>query len=221
MLATPQLETIASPKPFIRSTKFALVLPVGELLLCAALLWPIRLLVLHALHIPIPPIVERTMLADCVRWSPKRGFFLDSIIMLNIPAGLIQLPYAIKNPTKQEWMPEGIDGGIWRAITWPFLCIPFWWIAGRAVDALKALSQRLLSPRISLMETVIGSFWLASGMLLFISFLIMAGVKKDANLTRIAAAGGLWICLGALPVVARVSQRRLFEKQNTGAKVGL
>jgi hypothetical protein len=217
MPATPQLDAIAH-QPFVTKIRFAWLLPAAELLLCAALLWPIRLTVIHALHITLPPIIEQTMVADCLRWSPKQDFFLSSVIALNIPAGLIQLPYAMNTPTKREWSPKGMNDLIWRAVTWPILCLPFWWIAGRAIDALSAEKYRFVKPRIGLMETAIGSIWAAVGALLFLGFLIAAGVKKDPGLTRIAAAGGLWTLLGALSLIARFRQKRLCERQNAAAK---
>jgi hypothetical protein len=201
--------------------RFALLLPAAELLVCAALLWPIRLTIVHALHIPLPPIIEQTMVADCQRWSPKQNFFLSSVVALDIPAGLIQLPYAMNTPTKREWSPEGMDDFVWRAVTWPFLCIPFWWIAGRAIDALIAVKHRLVKPRIGLMETAIGSIWVAAGTLLFVSFLIMAGIKRDQELTRIAAAGGLWALLGALSLIARFRQKRLPGLQKAAAAAAI
>jgi hypothetical protein len=215
MPATPQLDTIASPQPAIR---FAWLLPAVEFLVCAALLWPIRLTIVHALHIPLPPIIEQTMVADCLRWSPKQEVFLSSVVALNIPAGLIQLPYSMNTPAKRDWSPKGMNDLVWRAVTWPILCIPFWWIAGRAIDALTAAKQRLLIPRISIMETAVGSIWMAVGALLFLVFLIIAGFKRDFDLTRIAASGGLWALLGSLSVIARFRQKRLYERQDVAAK---
>ena len=153
------------------------------------------------------------MVADCLRWSPKQDFFLSSVVALNIPAGLIQLPYAMNSQTKREWSPKGMNDLIWRAITWPFLCLPFWWIAGRAIDALTAVNHRLDRPRIRLMETAIGSIWAVFCALLFVGFLIVAGLKKDLDSVRIAAAGGLWALLGSLSVIARFRQERLLKKQ--------
>jgi hypothetical protein len=218
MSSQPQMVALSPPQPLTRKIRFSWLLPLGQLLLCAALLWPIRLTVLRALHIPLSHIIEQTMLPDCLRWSPKQNFFFDSIVALDIPAGLIQLPYVMTSSTKREWTPDGIDSRVWRAVTWPLLCIPFWWIAGRAIDALTALNHRLLIPRIGLMETVIGSFWLASGALLFVGFLVWTIAVKDASLTRIAAAGGLWALLGGLSVVARFRQSRLHERQNAAVK---
>lgn len=68
------------------------------------------------------------------------------------------------------------------------------------------------------MESAIGSIWLVVGALLFVGFLVMAGVKKDLHSTRIAAAGGLWTLLGALSLIARFRQKRLCEPQNAVGK---
>lgn len=194
-------------------------MPAAELLVCAALLWPIRLTVIHALHLTLPSIIEQTMVADCQRWSPRQDFFLSSVVALNIPAGLIQMPFTMNSQTKREWAPQGMNDLLWRAVTWPFLCFPFWWIAGRTIDALTAVNHRLVRPRIRLMEIVIGSIWAAFGGLLFVGFLIVAGIKRDLDSPRIAAAGGLWALLGALSLIARIRQKRLCERQNVAAKV--
>jgi hypothetical protein len=162
MPPTPYLELIAQ-RPIIARMRFALLLPAAELLLSAAFLWPIRLLIVHELHIPLPSIIEQTMVADCQRWSPKQGFFLSSVVALNIPAGIIQLPYSVNRPSRREWSPDGMDDLVWRAISWPFVCLPFWWIAGRAIDALRAVRYRSSIPRIRLIEPVIGSIWVAIG----------------------------------------------------------
>lgn len=217
MIATPQLKSIELRHPIIGRIRFSWLLPAAQLLLCAAILWPIRLTIVHELHISLPPIIEQTMVADCLRWSPKQDLFLGAAVALNIPAGLIQLPYALNTPTKREWSPKGINDLLWRAVTWPFLCIPFWWIAGRAIDALTVVKHQLVRPRISSLETAIGLILMALCALLFVNFLVMAGIKKDPELTRIAAACGLWALLGALSLIARFRQKRLREQQHEAA----
>ena len=68
------------------------------------------------------------------------------------------------------------------------------------------------------METAIGSIWGTFGALLFVGFLGWAIVAKDASLTRIAAAGGLWALLGSLSVTARYRQSGLREQQSAASK---
>ena len=211
-MVTTQLESIEPRHPFIGKIRFAWLLPVAQLLLCAAFLWPIRLTIVHELRISLPPVIEKTMVADCQRWSPKQDLFLGASVALNIPAGIIEMPFSMS-----KWAPKGMNDLVWRAISWPFVCIPFWWIAGRAIDALTVVKHRSLMPRISLIESVIGSIWMAIGALLFVGFLVMAGIKKDPVLIRIAAAGGLWALLGALSVIARFRQKRLPRLENAAA----
>jgi hypothetical protein len=210
-----QLEPAAHPSALNASAskiRFAWILPLGELVLSAILLWPIRWIIFQALHIPLPRVIELTMQSDYFRWASHRHFLLTSVWGLNFPALLIQLPYIIVSPEKREWMPAGMDFQIWRAITLPFLCLPFWWIAGRAIDALIAIQYNRLNPLIRWIEMMVGSVWLVIGLALFIGFLFSPSADKDADLTRFAACGGLWAMIGALSVIAGFRQRRLRKK---------
>lgn len=140
MPATPQLDAIAH-QPFVTKIRFAWLLPAAQLLVCAALLWPIRLIIFHGLGIPLPRLVEQTMVPDYFRWASKQHFFLGCVTALNIPALVVQLPFVITSDAKREWMPAEMDFHIWRAVTFPWICLPFWWIAGRAIDALTVVKQ--------------------------------------------------------------------------------
>lgn len=202
-------ETAAIHGPRLR---FSWLLPLGQLLFCAALLFPIRLMIVDGLHIDLPPWVERAMALNFFPWV-KPDFLLSSVTALNLPGLMIQLPFAIASPNQREWMPEGVDFRVWRAITLPFLCLPFWWIAGRGIDALTALNHRRLAPRIRWPEVVVGSVWLTGGATLFVAFLVSPAADKDSEFTHIAASGGLWAMLGALSVIAAFRQRRLRRKQ--------
>ena len=204
----------ASAPPLTRKFRLAWLLPLGQLVLCAALLWPVRLAIFHALHIPLPHIIEQTMLQDYARWYNKQGFFLTSVAALNLPAGLVQLPYEMFNTTKREWMPVEMDFRIWRVVTWPLLCIPFWWIAGRAIDALTALKRQLVTPGIGWTETIIGFVLMAACGTGFFGLLFgLSPNERSLELTRFIAGCGLWALLGALPVVARFRQWRFKKKQ--------
>jgi hypothetical protein len=120
------------------------------------------------------------------------------------------------SPSKHEWMPGDVDFGAWRAITLPFLCLPFWWIAGRGIDALTALTHRQIAPRIRWPEVAVGSVWLAGGVTLLIGFLVSPpNDKKDVNFFLFAASGGLWALLGSLSVIARFRQWRFKKNQKS------
>ncbi len=188
--------------------RFSLLLPLGQLLFSAVLLFPIRLMILHGLRIHLPPRVEQIMALNFFPWV-KPDFLLGSVTALNLPGLVIQLPYAMVSSSQREWMPEDVDFRVWRAITLPWLCLPFWWIAGRGIDALTALKHRQLAPRIRWPEVLVGSIWLAGGATILIGFLASPTADKDTQFTRVGASGGLWAMLGALSVIAGFRQRRL------------
>ncbi|HEY2360287.1 MAG TPA: hypothetical protein VGK36_04165 [Candidatus Angelobacter sp.] len=156
--------------------------------------------------------VEQIMAPGFFPWV-KTNFLLTSVTALNLPGLIIQLPYVITSPTKREWMPADVDFRVWRAITLPLLCLPFWWIAGRSIDALTALKHHQIAPRIRWPEVAIGSVWLAGGVTLFIGFLVSPPSDKDINFTLFCASGGLWAMLGALSVIARFRQWRFKKRQ--------
>jgi len=62
----------------------------------------------------------------------------------------------ILNPSKEEWVPLGMDVITWRAISWPLLGILFWWSAGRGIEALIATRRGLVQPEISWVKAAIG-----------------------------------------------------------------
>ncbi|HZI56059.1 MAG TPA: hypothetical protein VFF39_04760 [Verrucomicrobiae bacterium] len=150
------------------------------------------------------------MMPDSVRWAPQREFFLTSVNALNLPAGLIQLPYIVTSPSKREWMPVEMDFRVWRVITWPLLCLPFWWIAGRAADALIAIKRRQLTPRIGWPETIAGFLIIVLFAIGFAGLLFgLPKADRTPELTRFLAGCGLWVFLGSLTVIAQFRQFRL------------
>ena len=89
----------------------------------------------------------------------------------------------------------------------------FWWIAGRAAEALVAINHRQLVPKIGWVETVAGFLVMAGGATFLGGMLFgLSPSQRDWESTRLAAAGGLWALLGALSVVARFRQWRFSKK---------
>jgi hypothetical protein len=113
-----------------------------------------------------------------------------------------------------ECEPFAMDFHVWRAITWPLLCIPLWWMAGRAIDALIAIKNRKLTPRIGWTETLIGFLFMTTCAIGFAG-LLLSGSKEDndAVTIRFIAGCGLWALLGSLSVIARFRQWRLRRQQ--------
>jgi hypothetical protein len=114
-------------------------------------------------------------------------------------------------------MPAGINFKVWRAVTWPFIGLLFWWLPGRGIEALSAVKYRQLAPRIGWTETIVGFLVMAAGVTLFIGFLL--GSEHNSSDMKFAAAGGFWIFFGGLSIVAKIAQWRLRRKlvDNQGA----
>jgi hypothetical protein len=220
-------EAVRRPFPFRR------ILPVGQLLLCTLLLWPYRALIafelfglrIHSgasrIHESAPP-VNLTLNADGKLDLPSDPQFqkrinaqenaFDMVGLLNLPAVLVQIPYITFNESHREWMPGFIPSFAfrsWRAISWPLLALPFWWMAGRGAEALASARRKLLVPRLRWPETVISFLLMAGGLTLAVAFFFDGPDRSDPSLRLFAVAGGMWAVLGSLTVVARLAQWRI------------
>jgi hypothetical protein len=194
---------------------FRRVLPLGQLVLCAILLWPARDRIFAQFGIRSnPPAVVRfggTTMQRYRSWSISTG--LDAVAALNLPAGIVQLPYAIFSADHTELMPRGMDFKVWRAVTWPLLGTFFWWIAGRGAEALAASRRKVLVPRIGWTEAVLAFILLGLGIAYIVGFVFFSGPDiHDLALQVVAVAAFLWAFLGGLSVAAKIVQSRLRKR---------
>src|SRR5262249_49985552 len=120
----------------VQGIPFRVALPLGELFLCALILWPIRGLIFAELGLPMamgltgPPLFFRSGPGRMfLEWSLSSG--RQTVAAINLPAGLAQLPTGLLRADKTEWRPAAVDFLTWRAVTWPLLGMVVWWIAGR------------------------------------------------------------------------------------------
>ena len=51
----------------------------------------------------------------------------------------------------------------WREISWPFAGLPFWWSIGRGVEALRSTRKAVISPPVTLVETVFAAVFVCIG----------------------------------------------------------
>jgi hypothetical protein len=201
------------------------ILPIAQLLICAAVLWPIR----SEIVLEIRASIHRYDPAAAM--EPKHDFVLPhdldlSLIdpgwersyrskerrlltptLLDVPVGLLVIPYAIHNPAKTEWVPNQMDVKTWRAVSWPFIGIIFWWIAGRGVEALLAARRSVINPLVGWVETAIGLVLLVWGLIILIMPLCAGDSDIDIPLVFISAAGILWTAFGGSVIMARIAQR--------------
>jgi hypothetical protein len=81
---------------------------------------------------------------------PASGVRLIAPALLNSPATLLGL-------ARRELVPRGMLPEFWRALTWPVAGTAFWWVVGRAWEALAAARKRSLSPVLTWIEVSVGA----------------------------------------------------------------
>jgi hypothetical protein len=216
-MSAPAMQPQALPAN--RTIRFAWVLPPAALLLSVLLLWPVGLPILWTLGIHPSPWLEQIMRIRIGYWAGSFEFSCSAVSALNIPALAAQLPFVIFSASHTAPHPAGIDTRLWNAITSPLLCVPFWWVSGRAIDALINLKKNQLKPRIGWAQTTVGLLVMLLGAAGFIGgligilFLSTHDDKKDMpNFIRGAAGCGLWAMLGSLSVIARFQHWKLHKK---------
>jgi hypothetical protein len=174
---------------------FRWIFPVGQLVLCLLLV---------------------SIVVQLRRYVPYvfASHVMEAVTAINLPGVLVQLPFALLRSPHEMWTPPGMSVQLWRGLTFPISGMVFWWIAGRAAEALVAINYRQLMPKIGWVETVTGLLIMAGGATLLGGMLFgLSPSERDWQSTRLAAAGGLWALLGALSVIARFRQSRFKKNQ--------
>lgn len=212
--------------------RFRWLLPIVQLVICAVVLWPLRnMLIWQGTRSidayrpqrntePKPPAAQNIQIVLNPDWEKELSAF-DRLerrkwlpIALNLPCGLVQLPYVILNPAKQEWIPRDIDIQTWRVISWPLVGCLFWWVAGRGIDGLIAARRRLLLPRITWIETIPSGALCLFCAVASVCLPMFSGHDGDFPMKLFVAGLGMWAVLGGTVFAARVAQWRIRKGEN-------
>ena len=223
-----------------RGFPFRFVLPVVQLLVCLVLLWPVRVFlavgVAQSIHsyfgsarelkvtsdfrgsnvvVPLATIEEQTRADALIKLFDRRKL---APLTVDFPVLIAQLPYMLVSPTRREWVPKGMFPAIWRAVSWPFAGIFFWWLLGRSVEALFAARKSVVRPHINWAETIF------AGILFIVGLATLAGIltstpddRRDLQFIAWVAGGLLWGILASATIAARFMQRRI-QKQAAAAQ---
>jgi len=219
---------------------FRRVLPIAQLLICLIALWPSRYFLLWqvsqsvkeyfparaqqeqagpAINIDIPTLTpEQQEAAD--RATRMEDLRMAVPPMLNLPVGIVQLPYVLlhRTPEGKEWLPRGMMFTTWRALSWPIFGVFFWWLAGRGVDAFRAARKSILVPRITMPETIFAVIFLALGVVAIVGTLTSTpDDRHDVNFLAFLAGGVLWGIIAGIAITARFLQWRLRKRSNLPA----
>lgn len=214
---------------------FRWAFPIGELLLCAILLWPLRSELLADLRPKASPPPRQHVAIPIVPAQPNERPGLTIIqvgsvpppdqrverlrqLRLSIPASL-NFPAGFFNYFIASWVTDNsrpYDDKFresWSAVTWPLLAIVFWWMAGRAVEALLAARQKLLVPRIGPPEVTVAIVLLffGGGLALQIG---LSGESRDLDSYLLVWGAALWGLIGAVMLLARIVQWRVRKALN-------
>jgi hypothetical protein len=218
-----------------RAFPFRWVFPIGQLFICAVALWPIRGVLVYQIRDAFR-FYDLKSSPDRVA-RPKAGFHIELrpedleqlraeesnerrqalAAALNVPAGLLQLPYAILNPGRIPWVPRGIFVETWRAMSWPLIGIMFWWAAGRGLEGLLAARQGIIRPAISWVETGVAAVvvLIFGGVATFLPF-DRETMRGDPSLKILLTGCGLWAILACVMIAARIAQWRLRVASKSG-----
>jgi hypothetical protein len=144
----------------------------------------------------------------------------EAITAMNLPGALFQVPVAFLFADHEIWRPPLLSFQLWHGISFSIFALVFWWIAGRATEALVAIDDRQLNPKIGWVETVTGFLIMAAGATVLSGMLFgLSSSERDWESSRLAAGGGLWALLGSLSVIARFRQWRFTKKQKAATTV--
>ncbi len=126
------------------------------------------------------------------------------ISAINMPGMAGELLFSI--PTwPDSWHPSSLPFECWRALSWPFFCLPAWWFAGRGADALLGWRR----PR--WWTLLVGSLLFAVFATLFFGFRFGMSAEERSGDIWILQGCALWTLL--LATFPAVWIRRAFARK--------
>jgi len=133
-------------------------------------------------------------------------------VILNFPVAIAQVPYMLV--TRRELLPQGMLIQEWRALSWPFAGLLFWWLAGRGIEALSASFRSTLQPRLSWAEVIWAIVLLVVGIVTLIGIATTTpDDRHDKDFMALMYGGLLWGVLAGLTLTARFRQSRIYKRK--------
>jgi len=176
-----------------------------------------RVVVLDPKWLVVPSITPELQRTDDVA-TRVADIRTKAPLALNFPVLVAQLPYILVSPAKREWVPKGMIPDTWRALSWPFVGIFFWWFLGRSFEALPAARRSVVHPRIGSIETACALILLGTGLLTLIGMITSTpDDRRDVQFMTLLAGGLLWGLLATVTIAARFLQWRV-AKRNAAAQ---
>jgi hypothetical protein len=127
-----------------------------------------------------------------------------AITAINIPGIIPEILFSLVTSWPQSWHPAGWILDSWRALIFPFYCLPAWWFAGLGFDSLLGWRRLHWGALLS------GSIFFVLFVTLFLGFGfgLSASERADRDSQWILWGTGLWALLFATFPCAWLRQRR-------------
>ena len=167
----------------------------------------------HILDRPFDPAMLQAMIdMDKAEQRARLPDPLAVAAFLNMPAILVEVVISLPTTWPDSWFPRfPFPFGelfFWRAVSWPFYALPLWWIAGRAIDALRS-TRSGSGPYIHRVEAVLGG--IIGTLCAVVGIGISLAPDPDglhSEFRWLAIPGLLWFGLGLLSILARRRQNK-------------
>jgi hypothetical protein len=217
----------------LRIFPFRWLLPALQFSICLISLWPYRYILVFELSSSIESYVRakpgtalsQPLHIDIPTLNPEQQKAFDRAerieylrmrvpMALNFPVAIVQLPYVILNPAKTEWVPRGMLTETWRAISWPFAGVLFWWSVGRGIEALRSSRKAIISPRITLAETILAALFVCLGIVVLVGAVTTTpDDRRDLQFIALLVGGLLWGILASVTILALSSGKSVRRRK--------
>ena len=185
---------------------FSVLLPLVELALWAALiLIPTSLLfyrLRQAAEQSEPARIHLGHFEVTLRRDQLFGFavsavartYSHTITAINFPGASVEILISLPTTWPSVWHPTDVPNDSWRSLSYPFFCLPAWWLVGRGIDGSLRRSH------LHWALTLIGSVLFLGSLALLVGFCFGPG-RDIADLGWIRWGLGFWVtAFGLLPL---------------------
>lgn len=190
----------------IRLRSFSTILPVAELALWMALVLMPTAVTVYRLargargsnytRLQFGQVEQIVPRAHWLSFALERVSYQEwqTVAAINLPGMVIEVVISLPLSWPSTWRPAGMSFYSWRTISYPFFCLPAWWLVGRGLDGLF---RRV---RLSWLMLLIGSILCALCLFVLLGFRFGLSPQDRAGMRWPMWGLGLWgLGFGVLP----------------------
>lgn len=119
----------------------------------------------------------------------------QTITAINLPGTVIEILISLPLSLPSLWLPQGLSLYTWRTLSYPFFCLPAWWLVRRGLDGLV---RRI---RLHWLTLFIGSISCLLCLVVLISFSWGLSPEERSELSWTLWGLGFWsVAFAVLPL---------------------